>query len=496
MRLGRVTMRRFLLSPERLLVVGALLIVAVVFLNVSSRNPPGFYRDESAIAYNAYTLSTSGRDEYGARTPLFIKSFGDYKSPAYVYLLAGVYAVTGPSTEAARWLSAVLGLGTILVLYLLAARISRQPLLGVAVAILAGLSPWLFEISRLVFEVALEPVLIALFLLVLFRATTLAWRRRDSVLMGLLLGALAYTYQVGRVLAPLYAIGLAVLFGRARRRQAMLTIGAFAATIVPIGIYSLVHPGATAARFRSVTYIHSGVPWWDIAHRFVVNYFENLNPWAWAIHGDPNTRHHVPGAGGLFVIEVLLSLAGMVVVLLRRRSNPWWRFVLYGVVTSPIACSLTTSTTHSLRMIALPVFIPLLAIPALELIPGLPRAELRVVTVAALVLAFAVEAVHWQVVYSRRGPDREDAFEAGFRPVFDAARRHGGTIYASRDDHASYIDALFYGAIAGRSRSSLVILDSGAEPPPNAVVVGRVGDCQACTMLAENDSFESYVTAR
>ena len=44
--------------------------------------------------------------------------------------------------------------------------ISRRRLFAVAVTLLAGLSPYLFEISRLVFEVALEPFLIALFLLV------------------------------------------------------------------------------------------------------------------------------------------------------------------------------------------------------------------------------------------------------------------------------------------------------------------------------------------
>ena len=77
-----------------------LLLIAIVFLHVDARNPPGFYRDESAIAYNAYTLSTSLKDEYGARLPLFIRSFGDYKSPLYVYLLAAVFRITGPSTAA------------------------------------------------------------------------------------------------------------------------------------------------------------------------------------------------------------------------------------------------------------------------------------------------------------------------------------------------------------------------------------------------------------
>src|SRR5438477_194401 len=83
-----------------------------------------------------------------------------------------------------------------------------------SVAVLGGLSPWLFEISRLVFEVALEPLLLSLFLFVVFRASSRTWRTRHSVAIGLLLGAIAYTYQAGRVLAPAFALGLALCFHR------------------------------------------------------------------------------------------------------------------------------------------------------------------------------------------------------------------------------------------------------------------------------------------
>ena len=187
------------LSPDRLLALGALLLVALVFLNVSHTDPPGFNRDEAAIAYNAYTLESSGKDEYGARFPLFIRSFGDYKSPLYVYLLAAVFRVTGPSAHVARFFSAVLGLAAVLVLAVVAYLVSRRLVLSLAVALLAGLSPYLFEISRLVFEVALEPLLIALFLLVLRLASTQRWRTRESVLLALLLAAMVYPYQAGRV---------------------------------------------------------------------------------------------------------------------------------------------------------------------------------------------------------------------------------------------------------------------------------------------------------
>ena len=37
-------------------------------------NPPGFFADEAALGYNAYTLLASGTDEYGEPWPILFRS--------------------------------------------------------------------------------------------------------------------------------------------------------------------------------------------------------------------------------------------------------------------------------------------------------------------------------------------------------------------------------------------------------------------------------------
>src|SRR3712207_5072438 len=108
-------------------------------------NPPGFYIDESSIAYNALTVSESGRDEHGEAWPLYFRAFGDYKNPTYVYLLAAVFRVAGPGLNAARLLSAALGASAALLLGLLAWRLTRRAEAGAVVACSALLTPWLYE---------------------------------------------------------------------------------------------------------------------------------------------------------------------------------------------------------------------------------------------------------------------------------------------------------------------------------------------------------------
>ena len=148
-----------------------LAVVAVYFVRVD-RNPPGYYIDESSISYNAHTISQTGRDEFGTSWPLYFRSFGDYKNPVFIYLLAGVYRITGPSILVARLLSALCGVLAACGLGLLATRISKSRDVGILVALMALLTPWLFEMSHVVLEVALYPLIVVLFLLSALRGST------------------------------------------------------------------------------------------------------------------------------------------------------------------------------------------------------------------------------------------------------------------------------------------------------------------------------------
>ena len=69
--------------PVLLAAAACALALALYFADVPD-NPPGFYIDESSIAYNAHAVSQTGRDEHGTPWPLFFRAFGDYKNPTFV----------------------------------------------------------------------------------------------------------------------------------------------------------------------------------------------------------------------------------------------------------------------------------------------------------------------------------------------------------------------------------------------------------------------------
>ena len=89
------------------LIVVSIAAATLCFLRITT-NPPGFYIDESSIAYNAHTIARTGADENGVRWPLYFRAFGDYKNPVYIYVLAALFRLTGPSILVPRLLSALL----------------------------------------------------------------------------------------------------------------------------------------------------------------------------------------------------------------------------------------------------------------------------------------------------------------------------------------------------------------------------------------------------
>src|SRR5919201_22532 len=88
------------------LLAAACALAFALYVGGVPADPPGFYIDESSIAYNAHAIAQTGRDEYGEAWPLYFRAFGEYKNGPYIYLLAAVFRLTGPSIVAARFFNA------------------------------------------------------------------------------------------------------------------------------------------------------------------------------------------------------------------------------------------------------------------------------------------------------------------------------------------------------------------------------------------------------
>ena len=196
-----------------LLCVAAVALLFSLYTWGVSQNPPGFYLDESATAYNAYLVSRTGAGEFGPRFPILFQEYAvsnpTYINPLTIYLLAIVFRFVHPSILVARSFAAFWMFAACLLLGVLAKRISGQRKIGIIVAGTALLTPWLFEIGRLVWDAHFSAFTIVVFLLAAYHIQSKErWNWQDIAMVAGSLAVMTYGYFSGRVLAPLFALGL------------------------------------------------------------------------------------------------------------------------------------------------------------------------------------------------------------------------------------------------------------------------------------------------
>ena len=317
--------------------------------------------------------------------------------------------------------------------------------------VLAGLTPWLFELGRIAIEASTQPLILVLLLLALHHASrTHAYRVTDGILAGVLLGLLTYSYTGSRLLGPLLAAALVVFGGTGRWRFVLSAWATFALALVPMGVFALRHPGALTSRYEATTIARDGLSGVRLVLQAIANWFHDIDPWHWATAGDPAPYIHDGGYGALFLAVVALAMAGVVIVVREHRASPWWRFVILATLLAPIPPALTVDRFNAIRLVALPVLLLVLAIPALDALASAAR-ESRPARIAAGVLALsvAIQFVDFLDAYRSRGPGRVVLFEAGVAPLLAQPFAAGETIYLDYDDRGAHAEARWHAAAAG-----------------------------------------------
>ena len=468
-------------------------------------NPPCCYNDEVSTNFNAWSIAHGGRDEYGAHFPLFFRAFGEYRSPGEIYLLAGLIKVFGAHPLIGRYLTRAAMFLAIALVGWLAARISGRTWIGVAVAALGLTTPMLYEVSRLGTEAPVFDLPLAAYLAGVF---FLSRRERWPVWAGAALAAplvlMAYTYPIGRPLAPLFALALVVF----ARRSRWVAIGVcwllVAALMAPILAFEHRHPGALSAYPGELTWYRSSQLPFDAAWQFVSHLARNLNPWKVLADGDANPRHHIGPIGAVLVPLWLMSLVGLALVLTRLRRDRWWLFVVLVQLLVLVPGTLTRSVLHTPRLIAVPIPALLLCVPALQ---ALARLEARRVIAAGLVLVTAVEVGFFVRSYVRDGTDlvRVATFQGDFVPAWRAAQKTGRRPIWLLD--VASIHGLWQGVVDGVPRTDLVRWlrpnDPYAQtvppgdvvqfvPQPGAVVIAGER-CQNCDTLYPGPNYTTWI---
>lgn len=432
-------MKPFIRYPLIFIIV----VAAILRLYGLSDTPPGVNRDEASIGVTAYSLMTTGRDEYGKLFPLSFESFGDWKLPLYIYTTIPFVKLFGLTELAVRLPSALAGIASVALLFFLTRMLFSSHAIALAAALSLALMPWHIHISRVESE-AVTAVFFCIAGSLLFFT---ALRNRSVKLLtaaAILFGLTYWTYHGTHISTTLLLLGLAGIYWKDIFRVPRWWIAVAAGGILTLTIlaatFSADHTKISGISiFGDPTVIHKEIELPRIMHdnpnsitarlmhnrlTFAIitisqNYLKSYGTEFLFIKGGGNRAHNIQGYGNLHPMEAILLIAGIawLVSQLRKKES---KFILWWVATGAVAAAITKDAPHSNRMLAV---VPSLAIAVgagFQLLMEFASAHGKKIAVLVLIAGYAGsmgyyldryfvhfpknEAAHWGYAYKKLTP--------------------------------------------------------------------------------------------
>lgn len=346
------------------------------FFHLSSI-PPSLYSDEANQGYNAYSIMQTGKDEHGVFLPVSLRSFGDWKPPLPAYLMIPFIKIFGLSELSIRLPSAVLGVGSIILVFFLIRTLFAEEKfrtkLGLLSSFYLAISPWHIFQSRIAMLVA-----VGLFFLCLGIYTFLkSLENKKWIFIAAISLALSfYSYYGLRLVTPLILIFLLIKFkSKITLIKKELVVSFLLGFILLLPLISefIKQPDVILGRARTVSVFYDqgiNLRRWELASQDGVNtntlitrFFHNnyylygrniiqrllshLDGRYLFMTGDQSPPFQIPQMGILNFADLFLIAFGSI-VLFKCKFNSQW-LIVFWIIAGILPAAFTFITPSSNR---------------------------------------------------------------------------------------------------------------------------------------------------
>lgn len=319
--------------------------------------PTGLYEDEASQGYNAYSILLSGKDEYGKTFPIFIRSFGDFKSPLYTYLTIIPIFIFGPTIFSVRLTSAICGVLIVILTALITKKINANNKIVCLSALIVGISPWAIFFSRSAIEANLALLFFLLSVLFFIESLKKPWL---ITIAAVLLAISTYAYHAERMMAWIF---LPVFLWFFRKiffdRKIILIITILLFIFIQIPELILLTSPASLRRISKVNY-------WDyilaneqfpqsiltIVRKFFSQFSAYISPKNLFFEPDSQSVRSIPQLSVFFSWMIIPFFVGLIDGIKQMKSSNSTLLAIIGLVTL-IPASLTGEPFYTLRILPL-----------------------------------------------------------------------------------------------------------------------------------------------
>jgi len=344
--------------------------------------PAGLYLDEAGQGYSAYSILQTGKDEFGKKFPVVFRSFVDFKTPVYIYLVTPLIPIFDLTPFTVRFPSSFFSILTFPALYFLIKKLkpikSTNSHVGLALlsTLFLAISPWHILFGRTNFECN-----VALFLMLAGVLTFYYSLKHPKILiLSSILFAIAIpAYHSQRIITPLLLI---ILFARHNKtllsntHKKFTLVGVILGILISLPTLSVMStPGFLAragglnifshtrqmpAGFSSLctgpACILTNNSWFLSLQEFSSLYLSYFSPRNIFILGDSGPRSSFPYLSTFFLWQFPLYVYGLYRLIKNKKLGELRFISIVLLLISPLPAAVTRDPYSTIR--ALPLVIP------------------------------------------------------------------------------------------------------------------------------------------
>jgi len=414
-----------------------------------TKDPPSLNWDEASIAYNAYSILKTGKDEWNQPFPVHFKSYGEYKLPVQIYAsIPGIYFL-GLNELGVRITPVIYGTLTVLVIFFLGRILFESEIAGLASAFLLGISPWHIQLTRASFESSLATFWVSLGMWFLIKG----FKNQRWFIISMIPFALSvFTYNSARIFTPLFLLTILFIYRKELlkfKKIIFLSMLVFTIFLIPLTPFLL--SGERSSRYKLVSItddpgliprinenrgdsklpkplprlLHNKVTY--ISFYFARNYLAHFTPQFLFISGTPHKQHHVQNMGELYWFQVPFLLIGLIALFYLKHKFKGLLLAWLMLAFIPVAVT-NDSIPHALRtLIAAPFHQIVTAFGFLLSIKWMRSFSklIKVVFISLLFVSIAISFIYYLNQYINVYPkEYSKDWQFGYKQVVNYIDKH------------------------------------------------------------------------
>lgn len=344
--------------------------------------------DEVTTGYNAYSILTTGKDEFGQAFPILLRAYDDYRPALYVYLVIPFVKIFDLSVLSVRLPAAILSVAALIASYFLTKelfkRSNKNKQIATITMLLFAISPWAIYIGRLGHEAnaGFTFFILGLLFFLRFRNNSHAWKLSINIILSALFFALSFdSYQSEKIVVPIVVAALGLLyFKKLIAQKKSLVIACILGLLITIPlIYATITTPDGLIRFSGTNLFTSQESpiqksiarlSYDQANNVLLGpvfdnrrigniilfsnaFFSHLNP-VWLFLYQTGENFKIPDFGLINVIEIPFIVIGLFALIGGNYVGKRTKIIMVAwFIASILPGSITTDYPHAMRVMTL-----------------------------------------------------------------------------------------------------------------------------------------------